>query len=109
MKEKDETNSAGCPVTSTTLLSQFYGMPVYISEHVVNFELFRFPKSKKFRIRKKWSKRKENQRFVPGMLMADRDRLFGHGGKCFYIHPALVPKLEDAIKRKNEAYDRKWR
>jgi hypothetical protein len=106
MMENLKTNSGPSLSVGVGLLSLFYGVPVYLSPHVVQHRQFRFPKSKKFRIRKKWTKLPKNFKTEPGMLMADHDRLYGYGGKVFYIHPDLAPKLEDAIKRKNEAHER---
>ena len=37
-------------------------MKILVSTSLIEFYQFRFPKSKKKRIRKKWSKRKENYR-----------------------------------------------
>jgi len=58
------------------------GLPVYISENVV--EQFRFPRTKKRRIRNKWSKRSIN--FRPA-------RRAYQGFDGLYVHPVMWERL----------------
>lgn len=62
------------------------GLPVYISENVV--EQFRFPRTKKRRIRNKWAKRPVN--FRPA-------RRFYATNDAIYVHPVMWERLRKQI------------
>lgn len=53
----------------------------------------RFPRSKKGRIRRKWSRQRKNFGMVPKMTA------YMVGG-VVYAHPDVIPKLKRAMKRK---------
>ena len=61
-------------------------MKVLISTTLIEFYQYRFPKSKKKRIRKKWSKNKANYREKDKVVLYKRDILF--------VNPSLFEKLK---------------
>jgi hypothetical protein len=90
----------------------FSGMPVYVNAMAIARLQFRFPKSKGKRIRKKWAKRPENFKDVPGVYMMSRSMMSFSScsnEKCMIVHPVIFDKMKDEIKRKQEAYEQKWR
>lgn len=42
-----------------------WGIPVVLNPFLIEWKQYRFPRSKKKRIRAKWAKRQENYRMVP--------------------------------------------
>jgi len=68
---------------------------IYVSSYLVIREQFRFPTSKKRRIRKKWAKRNKNFRQFPDpkmYVLNMKDQRMGYIG-----HPATVQKLKEMI------------
>lgn len=61
-------------------------MNILVSTTLIELYQYRFPKSKKVRIRKKWRKRKENYRERDVAVQFDRDTLF--------VSPSLFEKLK---------------
>jgi hypothetical protein len=68
------------------------GMPIYQSPLLIDSRQVRFPRSKKRRIRKKWSKDKRNYKDFPS------DNILVAGGSAIFIHPAKYGLFVDAIK-----------
>lgn len=65
-------------------------MKILVSTSLIEFYQFRFPKSKKKRIRKKWSKRKENYREKLKAVKL---------GDILYVSPSFLEVLKkDAIQ-----------
>jgi hypothetical protein len=65
----------------------FHGVEIVGVSAMVRPEQFRFPRSKKKRIRTKWEKRSENWRAVP----LDH---FIQIGAALYGHPSLVARFK---------------
>lgn len=70
-----------------SLATSLYGMQVIVSETIK--EQFRFPRTKKRRIRNKWSKREENWRPSSKALIMH---------KVMYVHPKFYDQLLNALK-----------
>lgn len=68
------------------------GIPIQISQFAVQRKQFRFPRSKKNRIRKKWIKREANFRSTPCAFQV---------GGTLIVHPSIYSQLELDIERKN--------
>jgi len=62
-------------------------MKILVSTTLIELYQYRFPKSKKVRIRKKWRKRKENYRERDVAVQFDRDTLF--------VSPSLFEKFKN--------------
>ena len=70
------------------------GLRIVSSHYMADRVQFRFPRSKKRRIRRKWAKRPENYKTVPW------DKAWLIGGTV-YMHPIMVEKLKREIDRRN--------
>ncbi len=68
-----------------SLLTSLGGFRVVESPLCQNRVQFRFPKSKKKRIRAKWEKREENVRYVPTAYRA--------ADGVMYFHPTIAANL----------------
>jgi hypothetical protein len=73
------------------MLGYVQGMPVYKSNHCVVMEQYRFPKSKKKRIRKKWRKETRNFKCLPDPQM------YLLKDKAWIGHPATIQKLMEKV------------
>ena len=85
----NKTNTAGPQLGLMPLLS---GFRVYSSPHMCDRVQFRFPRTKKRRIRKKWAKRVENWKTVPW------DKVY-RMGDAIYAHPIMIEKLKRDLSR----------
>jgi hypothetical protein len=65
-----------------------YGDPLYVDDGCLVITQIRFPRSKKKRIRKKWSKSPNNFRYEPGMCKAP----YG-----IIVHPALYEHMKESL------------
>jgi hypothetical protein len=65
---------------------------IWESRHCVERVQFRYPKSKKLRIRKKWAKREENVRYEPRAYLYNKDTIL--------CHPAIAKRLRQEIAQK---------
>lgn len=71
-------------------LEQLGSIKVFCSPNIRQLRQFRFPRSKKKRIRRKWAKRPENSRFFPWVVKMGRD--------TYLMHPEFYARLKrDAI------------
>ena len=75
-----------------------YGVPVYQNVHLTIHRQFRFPISKKRRIRKKWSKRARNHRQLPdpGLYKIAGMGLMGHPVTIGRLRATLATESPDA-------------
>ena len=62
-------------------------MKILTSTSLIEYYQYRFPKSKKVRIRNKWRRRPENYRERDSAVLFDKDTLF--------VSPSLFEKLKD--------------
>ena len=69
------------------------GNPVYVSSYLVVREQFRFPRTKRKRIRKKWAKRTKNFRQFPD------PKMYLVKGIGYMGHPATVQKLKELTQK----------
>ena len=81
-------------------MTNLFGYKIVTSPIMVDRFQFRFPRSKKRRIRKKWSKRYENYKTAP------KEEVFIIGDSII-CHPSMAVKIEDEMKRQNEIVERK--
>lgn len=77
--------------------SLFGGLQILESNHCADTRQFRFPRSKKKRIRKKWEKRPENYRRVPWKY-AIHDTRSG----LMVMHPLMAAELRRTIAERPE-------
>ncbi len=83
----------------TKIPNTFYGMPVITSNYIGTDRIqYRFPKSKKKRIRKKWAKNPQNWKDVPRVA----SEAIINGQKTLVIHPDTLAALEKHISKQNE-------
>ena len=80
--------------------SNIFGLRVISSTYAAVREQYRFPRSKKKRIHKKWRKDPLNYWNAP------RVHMFGNN---IVGHPEIIQRMKDWIDRQDEAYDMKWR
>ena len=73
------------------MLSPLGGFPVICEPLMARSEQYRFPRSKKRRMRRKWAKQKRNYRDVP--LSPCRV------GNTIYMHPITFAELKRQTKR----------
>jgi hypothetical protein len=76
------------------------GIEIRTSPFALTREQIRFPRTKKKRIQKKWSKDKRNFTDRPGMYLI--------GSNIAVAHPEIYRKLKNTIDRQAEAYFKKW-
>lgn len=69
-----------------------WGTQFIPSPYMADCKQFRFPKSKKARVRKKWAKRTENWRMVPWPHLMQM-------GNTFLGHPATIAKVKARIAK----------
>lgn len=69
------------------------GRRLIVSPHCLLRTQFRFPRSKKKRIRNKWTKREENVRYKPTAYLAPENTI--------YCHPLIATKLRAAASSPN--------
>lgn len=70
-------------------------MNIIKSPHLVKRVQFRFPKSKRRRIRKKWAKQSKNFKTIP------LDEIY-RMGNSFVMHPRMAERLRAKIQEDNE-------
>ena len=70
----------------------FTGLRIITDHQMADRVQFRFPRSKKRRIRKKWAKRQENWKAVPW------PRAYQING-TLVMHPAMLAELERVVPR----------
>lgn len=83
------------------------GLPVEITEYALEKYQYRFPRSKKRRIRKKWAKRDINYKSRPGAYIIEKP--FGFLGpelkvlkqKVLICHPLVFEVLKKKIDKRN--------
>jgi hypothetical protein len=68
----------------------FNGMRIVVSELMADRVQFRFPRSKKKRMRKKWAKNPENWKYVPW------DRAY-RVGDTLHMHPQMFERLRRSV------------
>lgn len=73
------------------MIGCFYGMPIVTSFHLTETIQFRFPKSKKKRIRKKWSKNESNYRLAPSSNLYITNN-------TIYMHPETRKKIHKLME-----------
>ena len=73
-----------------------YEMPLIALNQFADWKQFRFPRSKKRRIKKKWRKNARNFRMVP------QKKIF-RVGNSFYAHPEIVDEFWKQMKAKASA------
>jgi hypothetical protein len=78
-------------ICGVPLLNTLYGFRVVVDASLADRVQFRFPKTWKKRIRKKWAKRPENYRVVP------RKDVYRVGDRLL-MHPALWEELKKAVR-----------
>jgi hypothetical protein len=71
------------------MLSSLCGIRVVVSEAAMQKTQFRFPRSKRKRIRKKWAKRDCNYKYTPGAYMIEGNMLVCHP----VVHAQLVKRF----------------
>ena len=64
----------------------FYGLRIVVDSSMADRVQFRYPRSKRRRIRNKWAKRPQNWKTVPW------DRVY-QMGDVLMMHPAMAEKL----------------
>lgn len=67
----------------------FGGIRVYESVHCQKREQFRFPRSKKKRIRNKWAKRERNYKYTPMAFRGPENSI--------YCHPSIAARLRASL------------
>lgn len=65
------------------------GVNLIVSEHCQKREQYRFPRSKKKRIRNKWAKRERNYKYTPMAYRAPENTI--------YCHPSIAARLRAEI------------
>ena len=73
-----------------------YEMPLIACKYMEDWKQFRFPRSKKHRIKTKWQKQTCNFRMVP------QNKIF-QIGNSFYAHPEIVDEFWRQMKAKSSA------
>jgi len=86
-----------------TEFTTIMGMPVMISGYALESYQYRFPKSKKKRIRKKWAKRDINFKSRPGAYIVDKE--FGFDSiarkqKILICHPLVLETIKERLTNK---------
>lgn len=77
-------------------LGLLMGMRLITAPSMGETRQYRFPRSKKKRIRKKWAKRRQNYRFEPSTQL-----LINHEKREIYGHPTVIEKLIQAMKERD--------
>ena len=88
-------------------ISQAMGMKLVSSPFLMKTEQVKFPRSKRKRMRKKWSKNKNNFENVPDdthFYMVDLKAMEFYPGqydskKMVFMHPNLMEKVEGLIEK----------
>ena len=75
-------------VNDPTKVSEYTGITIMSDPHVMVRKQTKFPRSKRRRIRKKWSKREKNYSLVPGMVY-----ILGQ----WIAHPDIYQKITKVI------------
>ena len=86
----------GCFFQGVSGVFGIYEMPLIACNHMADWKQFRFPRSKKRRIKKKWRKQSRNFRMVP------QKKIF-RVGNSFYAHPKIVDEFWKQMKAKASA------
>jgi len=73
------------------LITALQNGSVIVSAGIVRWQQFRFPRSKKRRIRAKWKARRENFRKEPGFFIDLDGRV--------YMHPAIYAEYKKAMPK----------
>ena len=76
-------------------------MQIIESPHLTTIPQFRFPKSKRRRIRKKWSKNPTNFQTAP------REDFFIYGDKII-CHPLMARRLRTTLQKEQKNVDPKY-
>lgn len=69
-------------------LTQFFGPQIFESPHLQTRTQFRFPRSRKRRIRKKWAARENNYKYIPNIY-------YDAARNVIYAHPSIAQKMRD--------------
>lgn len=64
------------------------GIRIVESKHCQERKQYRFPRSKKKRIRNKWSSREENFRYIPTVIQIDGELM---------AHPSILQRLREEV------------
>lgn len=77
--------------------NQIYGLPVFTNENLfrINEIQFRFPRSKKKRIRRKWARRIQNYKPTLEYLA-----YFDEARRCYYMHPEALAQFRKQLEKK---------
>lgn len=67
------------------MIENIYGLRVICSPYVLTKGQFRFPRTKKKRIMKKWGKKESNFKDIPGMLKM---------GSTLLVHPMIYDRIK---------------
>lgn len=67
-------------------MGYYLGCPVYTSEFAVSTRQYRFPRTKRARVRKKWSKNKKNFKTFPAVVAV---------GHSIIVHPSLKDRIPE--------------
>ena len=73
------------------MLDSLYGFKIVESNLLTERKQWRFPRSKKRRIQKKWSKDERNVRYEPKAYQS---------GQTIYCHPQITAKLREEFGKK---------
>jgi hypothetical protein len=85
----------------TTEVTEIAGYRVVSSNFLGDYVQYRKPRSKKRRIRRKWSARPSNWRFVPsGKFLVD------NSNRTMYAHPDDVEALKRALPKEQKMMER---
>jgi hypothetical protein len=80
-------------------IGSIYGLKLVSSPYATIPTQFRFPRSKKKRLRKKWKKNKNNWRSEPAMFMMNDTAI---------AHPVIIAQIQESTKRQEESHFKKW-
>lgn len=86
---------AGIPHYS---IADLYGIQVISSPEAVKHVQYRFPRSKKRRIRKKWAKQEKNYQYEPMSYLVNS----GYGRPQLICHPSVYNKISTEIDKQNQ-------
>ena len=74
----------------------FSGITILESEHCKERVQWRFPRSKRKRIRRKWAQREENVRYEPRAYKMD-------AGRKIICHPSIAKRLREELPLNDQA------
>lgn len=79
------------PAAITGQFGTFYGIKVFLNPHLLTREQYRYPRSKRKRIRNKWTKQETNYRTIPS-----RDII--RTSTCIFVHPDTWREVQRKLK-----------